>query len=71
MEKSVTDSDGVSESVVSGSDSSSKIVKLSVDGTIQDTGVQESLFNGGGYNHQSFLKQLDKIKKTIKLKVYF
>ncbi|MEB5790715.1 signal peptide peptidase SppA [Mammaliicoccus sciuri] len=66
--KSVTDSDGISESVVSGSDSSSKIVKLSVDGTIQDTGVQESLFSGGGYNHESFLKQLDKIKKDDQVK---
>ncbi|MCD8823677.1 signal peptide peptidase SppA [Mammaliicoccus sciuri] len=66
--KAVTDSDGISESVVSGSDSSSKIVKLSVDGTIQDTGVQESLFSGGGYNHQSFLKQLDKIKKDDQVK---
>ncbi|WP_147640957.1 MULTISPECIES: signal peptide peptidase SppA [Mammaliicoccus] len=64
----VTGSDGISESVQSGSDSSSKIVKLSVDGTIQDTGTEESLFSGSGYNHQSFLKKLDKIKKDNSVK---
>ncbi|GGH98392.1 MULTISPECIES: signal peptide peptidase SppA [Mammaliicoccus] len=66
--KTATDSDGISESVQSGSDSSSKIVKLSVNGTIEDTGQEESLFGGGGYNHQSFLKQLDKIKKDKDVK---
>ncbi|MGK9043467.1 signal peptide peptidase SppA [Mammaliicoccus vitulinus] len=66
--KTATDSDGISESVQSGSDSSSKIVKLSVNGTIQDTGEEESLFSGGGYNHQAFLKQLDKIKKDKDVK---
>nr|WP_263313005.1 signal peptide peptidase SppA [Mammaliicoccus sp. Marseille-Q6498] len=66
--KAMSDSDGISESVQSGSDSSSKIVKLSVDGTIQDTGAEESLFSGGGYNHQSFLKKLDKIKKDKNVK---
>ncbi|GGI40379.1 signal peptide peptidase SppA [Mammaliicoccus stepanovicii] len=68
LKKTVTDSDGITESVQSGSDSSKKIVKLSVDGTIQDTGEENPFMGASGYNHQSFLKQLDKIKKDDKVK---
>lgn len=68
LKNSVTDKDGMSESVQSGTDSNNKIVKLSVNGTIQDTGESNSLFSGGGYDHQAFLKQLDKIKKDKSVK---
>lgn len=47
--------------------SSKKIAKLVVEGTIIDDGTS-SLFSSGGYNHESFMKQLAKIREDSAVK---
>lgn len=47
---------------------SSKIAVLEVSGTIQDNGDSSSLLGADGYNHRTFLKNLERAKddKTVK-----
>lgn len=56
------------EEVVKEGNDTKKIAVLEVNGTIQDTGEAESLFNAGGYNHQAFLKRLDYVKNDHTVK---
>lgn len=55
------------EKVEEAGSSSKKIVKLVVEGTIIDDGTS-GLFSTGGYNHESFMKQLATIKKDSSVK---
>ena len=50
------------EQVEEDGSSTKKIAKLVVEGTIINDGTS-GLFSTGGYNHSSFMKQLDKIKQ--------
>lgn len=45
-----------------------RVVLLTVDGTIQDTGSASSLFGGESYNHQFFLQQLKQVKEDDSVK---
>lgn len=45
-----------------------KIVVLDVNGVIQDNGDSSSFFQSAGYNHQTFLKQLDYIQDDATVK---
>ncbi len=56
------------EEVVDEGSEMKKIAVLDVDGVIQDTGDNGSLFQSAGYNHQTFMKQLNYIKddNTVK-----
>ncbi|EOH79576.1 signal peptide peptidase SppA [Enterococcus raffinosus] len=54
------------ETVEEGSDTE-KIAKLEVEGTIINDGTS-GLFSTGGYNHTSFMKQLEKIKDDSTVK---
>ena len=47
------------EEIVEDGDEFTKIAILSVEGTIQDAGESSLLYGSSGYNHQSFLEQLD------------
>lgn len=49
------------EIVIESGDSSQKIAKLTIEGTILDTG-SGGLFSSSGYNHEAFMKQLEAIK---------
>lgn len=60
-------SDEPQEKVEESGSSNKKIVKLVVEGTIVDDGTS-GLFSSGGYNHESFMKQLAKIKKDSTVK---
>lgn len=55
------------EQVEEDGSSTKKIAKLVVEGTIINDGTS-GLFSTGGYNHSSFMKQLDKIKKDSTVK---
>ena len=56
------------EEVVDNGSELKKIVVLDVDGVIQDTGDSGSLLQGGGYNHQTFMKQLNYLKDDDSVK---
>ncbi|HFE9852312.1 signal peptide peptidase SppA [Enterococcus faecalis] len=60
-------SNELTEEVLEEGEANKKIVKLSVDGVISDTG-ESNLFSKEGYNHQQFLTQLKMIQedKTVK-----
>lgn len=60
-------SGGLSRTTIQEGSNTSQIALLKVDGTIQDTG-EESIWGSTGYNHQSFLKQLDDIKDDTNVK---
>lgn len=60
-------SDELQEKVEQAGSSQKKIVKLTVEGTIIDDGTS-GIFSTSGYNHQSFMKQLDKIKNDSTVK---
>ncbi len=47
--------------------SSKRIAHLTLNGEIAE-GTGGGLFGGSGYDHESFLKQLDNVKKMILLK---
>jgi protease-4 len=47
--------------VIKQGDIGKKVAVLTVNGTIQDTGESTSILNSETYNHQFFMKQLDKI----------
>lgn len=59
--------DDVQEQVEEAGTSNQKIVKLVVEGTIVDDGTS-GLFSSGGYNHESFMKQLAAIKADPQVK---
>lgn len=56
------------EEVVKEGSKTKKIAILEVDGVIQDTGEAQSVLQNSGYNHQTFLKQLDYVKKDDSVK---
>lgn len=56
------------EEVVKTGSKAKKIAILQVDGVIQDTGEAQSLLQNSGYNHQTFLKQLDYVKNDDSVK---
>lgn len=60
--------DKLEEKVIEKGSASKKIVKLSVDGTIMNTGESGLLATGTGYNHQAFLKQLATIEEDPTVK---
>ncbi|WP_088808867.1 MULTISPECIES: signal peptide peptidase SppA [unclassified Listeria] len=45
-----------------------KVAILSVDGTIQNTGEDASLFSSTGYNHVTFMEELEAVRKDTKVK---
>ncbi|AQY51332.1 protease/peptidase [Listeria weihenstephanensis FSL R9-0317] len=58
-----TDS-GVAEVVMEEGNPDKRIAVLSIDGAIQDTGSSDSLLGGSeGYNHTSFMDQLEQIRE--------
>ncbi|MBC1500236.1 signal peptide peptidase SppA [Listeria weihenstephanensis] len=58
-----TDS-GVAEVVMEDGNPDKRIAVLSIDGAIQDTGSSDSLLGGSeGYNHTSFMDQLEQIRE--------
>lgn len=59
--------DDVQEQVEEAGTSDQKIVELVVEGTIVDDGTS-GLFSSGGYNHESFMKQLAAIKADPQVK---
>lgn len=50
------------EEVIEPGNNSRKIVVLEVNGVIQDTGEEESLFSPAGYNHRGFMEKLNAVK---------
>lgn len=56
------------EEVIEEGNFSNKIAVLEVNGVIQDTNDAGSLFTSVGYNHKSFLKSLDHVKKDNTVK---
>lgn len=54
--------DAVMEDVLEEGDALNKIVVLTVNGTIQDTGTSNSILETTGYNHRKFIEQLDYAK---------
>ncbi|MDT2760114.1 signal peptide peptidase SppA [Enterococcus xiangfangensis] len=57
----------VQEKIEEAGSNNKKIVKLVVEGAIIDDGTS-GLFSTGGYNHESFMKQLAKIRNDSKVK---
>lgn len=55
-------SNEVKENIVEEGEDDQRIVQLSVDGTIANTG-ENSFFSGEGYNHQFFLEQLKEVQE--------
>ncbi len=65
---------GFSENVIESGNPAKRIAVLDVNGVIQDTGEAASLFGAVGYNHESFMTQLERVKdddtiKAVVLKV--
>lgn len=58
----------LNEEVLDTGSSGDRIAVLEVNGVIQDTGGASSLFESAGYNHQSFLEQLDAVEKDDTVK---
>ena len=58
----------LNEEVLDAGSSGDRIAVLEVNGVIQDTGGAGSLFESAGYNHQSFLEQLDAVEKDDTVK---
>ncbi len=48
--------------------SENKVAILSVDGTIQNTGEDTSLFSSSGYNHVTFMEELEAVRKDSNVK---
>ncbi|WP_050616053.1 signal peptide peptidase SppA [Bacillus testis] len=55
--------DSMNEDIIEDGDSTQKIAVLDVEGVIQDSTSTSAIFNGDGYNHKSFLKQLDMVNE--------
>lgn len=56
------------EEIVKNGNTLKKIAILDVDGVIEDTGENGSLFQNSGYNHQDFMKMLDYVKDDDSIK---
>lgn len=56
------------ETVVEQGSANSRIAVLDVDGAIQDTGEASPLFGAAGYNHESFMGQLEQVKEDDSVK---
>ncbi|CAM3759600.1 signal peptide peptidase SppA [Mesobacillus zeae] len=56
------------EEVIEEGNAFRKIAVLAVDGVIQDTGEPSAFMQSPGYNHRSFLKQLDNAKEDDNVK---
>ncbi|MGM0212996.1 signal peptide peptidase SppA [Enterococcus sp. AZ109] len=50
------------EKIIEAGNNSQKIAKLTIEGTILNTGTN-GLFSSAGYNHETFMKQLEAVKK--------
>lgn len=57
-----------SENVIEAGNAAKRIAVLNVDGVIQDTGEAASLFGAAGYNHESFMEQLEQVKEDNTIK---
>lgn len=57
----------IEKNVIEDGDSTQQIVKLTVDGTISDSGGG-GIFSNGTYNHQDFLAQLQAIQDDVNIK---
>lgn len=66
-EDSMSEIDPFTETVESEGDTSKRIVHLTLNGEISE-GTGEGMFGSSGYNHEAFLKQLDKVKKDSSIK---
>jgi protease IV len=64
----VSSSAPFAEEIVEEGSASRKIAVLNLNGTIQDTGEAGSLLGASGYNHQSFMKNLDYVKEDPNVK---
>ncbi|MGE6628887.1 signal peptide peptidase SppA [Bacillus sp. NPDC077027] len=60
--------DEMEEKVLEDGSGSSKIAVLEINGTIQDNGGASSLLGGEGYDHRTFLKELEKAKEDSSVK---
>jgi protease IV len=56
------------EEVIEEGDEFNKIAVLEVDGVIQDTGGETSIFESPGYNHEMFMKQLETVQEDDTIK---
>ena len=63
-------SDELTPTVLEDGDSTEKIVKLTVDGTIA-SGGSSGLFASEGYNHENFMEQLKAIQEDKSVKGIF
>lgn len=68
VEQLLYGSGDLEESVIEQGDSDKRIVQLTVDGTISDTGEPTRLFNSEGYNHQQLLSELKAIQEDDSIK---
>lgn len=57
-----------SEVIMEDGDYNNRVAVLNVDGVIQDTGEAASLFGTTGYNHSSFMEQLENVKEDSTVK---
>ena len=58
----IGDIDPFTEQVEKDGNSNHRIAHLTLNGEIMSGGESGGLFGGGEYNHEAFLKQLDKVK---------
>lgn len=63
-----TDESGIEEKIVDDGNPNQKIAILKLEGVIQDTGTATSFLQTEGYNHQKFMKQLERVKKDNSVK---
>ncbi|MFD2728713.1 signal peptide peptidase SppA [Enterococcus camelliae] len=68
MEQLLYGSGQLEESVLEEGNEEKRIVQLTVDGTITDTGESSSLFSTASYNHQQLLNELKEIQKDSTIK---
>ena len=69
VNKSLTEISGptIAQTTIEGSDSSNKIARVEIAGTIENTGPA-SPFQAEGYNHERTLEMLDEIKDDASIK---
>jgi protease IV len=60
--------EGMMEEVLEEGDAFSKIVVLTVNGTIQDTGSTSPFLDSAGYSHRQFMEQLNYLKEDNSVK---
>ncbi|ATH59845.1 signal peptide peptidase SppA [Staphylococcus nepalensis] len=66
-EDSSSEMDPFTETVEKEGDATKRIAHLTLNGEIAE-GTGGGMFGGSGYNHEAFLKQLDKVKKDSSIK---